>query len=103
MSSAVSKQLFHQFIFHSVTTVFVAKPIFLALYFSFLAVYILSGFFVVVVLFWGFFCFVFLVVLGFELRALCLLDRHSTTGAMPPTLFALIIFDIVSHFLSRLT
>jgi hypothetical protein len=29
-----------------------------------------------------FFCF---PVLGFELRALCLLVRHSTISAMPPT------------------
>jgi hypothetical protein len=35
-------------------------------------------------------------VLGFELRALCLLGEHSTIGAMYPTLFALAIFQILS-------
>jgi hypothetical protein len=40
--------------------------------------------------------FFFLVVLGFELKTLCLLGRHFTTRAMPPTLFALVIFQIGS-------
>jgi hypothetical protein len=36
------------------------------------------------------FCFVlFSAVLGFELRALCLLGRYSTSGATPPTLNSL--------------
>jgi hypothetical protein len=34
---------------------------------------------------------------GFELRALCLLDKQSTTWAMPPILLASVIFEIVSH------
>jgi hypothetical protein len=35
---------------------------------------------------------------GSELRASQLIDRHSTTGAMPPALFALVILEIGSHF-----
>jgi hypothetical protein len=46
----------------------------------------------------GFFFF-FLAVLGFEHRALHLLDKHTTTRAMFPALFALGYFsDRVSHF-----
>jgi hypothetical protein len=37
--------------------------------------------------------FVF-AVLEFELRALYLLSRCSTTGAMPPAIFASVIFQI---------
>jgi hypothetical protein len=39
----------------------------------------------------------FLAVLQFELRALCLLGKYSTTWAMPPALFALVIFQIASQ------
>jgi hypothetical protein len=45
------------------------------------------------------------VVLGFELRALSLFARHSLycfVSCMPPALFALVIFEIGSHFLPRL-
>jgi hypothetical protein len=39
---------------------------------------------------------------GFELRALCLQSRHSTTWGIPPVHFALIIFgDRVSWTISR--
>jgi hypothetical protein len=43
-------------------------------------------------------------VLAFELRASWLLGRSSTTGAIPPALFALVIFalEIGSCFLPRL-
>jgi hypothetical protein len=40
---------------------------------------------------------------GFELRALHLLDRCSTTSGMPPALFALVILETGFHFLPRLT
>jgi hypothetical protein len=36
------------------------------------------------------------VILGFELRASHLLDRHSTTSVTLPALFVLGIFEIVS-------
>jgi hypothetical protein len=42
------------------------------------------------------------VLLGFELRASHLVGSHSTTWAMLPPLFSLVIFDIGSHFLPRL-
>jgi hypothetical protein len=45
--------------------------------------------------FWGF----FLVELGFELEASCLLDRQSTSGAVCPALFAVITFQMGSRFL----
>jgi hypothetical protein len=38
----------------------------------------------------------YLAVLGFELRALCLLHKHSTTWVKSPVLFALVIFQIRS-------
>jgi hypothetical protein len=38
----------------------------------------------------------------FELKASNLLGRHSTTWAIPPTIFALIILEIVFHFLPKL-
>jgi hypothetical protein len=38
-------------------------------------------------------CYFFFVVLGFELRALCLV-----VSAMPLALFALVIFQMGSHF-----
>jgi hypothetical protein len=41
------------------------------------------------------------VTLGFELRALNLLGRHSTACHLPPDLSALVILEIGSHFLSR--
>jgi hypothetical protein len=43
-----------------------------------------------------------LVVLGFELRALCLQSSCYTPWATPPALFALVILEIWSHFLPRL-
>jgi hypothetical protein len=43
----------------------------------------------------------FLEVVGFKLRALCLLGRHSTAWATPLALFALIILEIGSCFLPR--
>jgi hypothetical protein len=42
------------------------------------------------------------VVLGFELKALHLLDRHSTAWATHPALFALVILETGSQFLPRL-
>jgi hypothetical protein len=39
---------------------------------------------------------------GFELRTLHLLGQHSTTWAMPPVLFILVIFEIQSYIISRL-
>jgi hypothetical protein len=36
--------------------------------------------------------FFFLMVLGIETRALCLLGKHSTTFATHPALFGLVIF-----------
>jgi hypothetical protein len=42
--------------------------------------------------------FSILVVLEFELRASCLLDRCSTASAIPPTLCALVILEIETHF-----
>jgi hypothetical protein len=41
----------------------------------------------------------FFAILGFELRASCLQRSHCTSLATCPTLFALIIFEIGSHFL----
>jgi hypothetical protein len=49
---------------------------------------------------WRFFVYS-LVVLGFELSVLSLVGRHSITLVMPPTLFALVILEIGSHFLPR--
>jgi hypothetical protein len=43
----------------------------------------------------------FLVVLGFELKTLHLLGRHSTGWAMPPALSALIILEIESCFCAQ--
>jgi hypothetical protein len=40
-------------------------------------------------------------VWGFELRASPLLARHFITWAMPPAIFALVIFEIESHVLLR--
>jgi hypothetical protein len=40
---------------------------------------------------------------GFELRALCLLSRHSTTSATSPALFVLVIFETGSHLTPRLS
>jgi hypothetical protein len=48
------------------------------------------------------FFFLFLIVLGFELRASWLPGRHSTTSAMPPALLVLVILELGSCFLSRL-
>jgi hypothetical protein len=45
------------------------------------------------------FVFMYLLVLGFELRASCLLYRYSTSWVMPLALFALVILEIGSHFL----
>jgi hypothetical protein len=39
-----------------------------------------------------FFLFLLFLILEFELRASCLLGRHSTLQAMPPALFALVSF-----------
>jgi ABC-type uncharacterized transport system permease subunit len=39
----------------------------------------------------------FLTIVGFEFRALHMLGRHSTTWAMPPVLFALVILWMGSH------
>jgi hypothetical protein len=53
----------------------------------------------------GFFSYVFvcfLVVLGAELRVLCLLNRHSTIWVTPPAFFVLVIFEIGSQFMPRL-
>jgi hypothetical protein len=36
----------------------------------------------------------FFVGQGFELRALCLQNRHSITWAMPPVHFALVILEM---------
>jgi hypothetical protein len=47
----------------------------------------LASFFVVV-----------LLVMGFELRALCLWEKHSATWAMSTDLFALVFFQIGPHF-----
>jgi hypothetical protein len=38
-------------------------------------------------------------LLGFQLRALCLLSWHSTTWTKPPALFALVILEIGFCFL----
>jgi hypothetical protein len=40
----------------------------------------------------------FVCLLCFELRALHLLSRHSTTWATPPALFALVILEIGCYF-----
>jgi hypothetical protein len=40
-------------------------------------------------------------VLGFVLRALCLLGRCCTIRVMPQTIFALVILGIGSHFMHR--
>jgi hypothetical protein len=37
------------------------------------------------------------VVVGFELRALYMLGRYSTTWTMPPSLFTLVVLGIGSH------
>jgi hypothetical protein len=47
------------------------------------------------------FFFFFFAVLEFELRALYLLGRHSLTGATPPALFTLVVFQIRYHVLPR--
>jgi hypothetical protein len=39
---------------------------------------------------------------GFELRALNLLGRHSTTLAMPLAFFALVIFELGPHVYAQL-
>jgi hypothetical protein len=52
----------------------------------------------------GFFFFpkkCFLVILGFELRALHLLGRYSTSWLMPPVLLFLVIFEMESCFLPK--
>jgi hypothetical protein len=41
---------------------------------------------------------IFLVVLVFELRALPLLGQCSTTSVTLPALYALVIFQLSSHF-----
>jgi hypothetical protein len=51
---------------------------------------------------WLFFFF-FLMVLGSELRDSFVQGRCSTTLAMPPVLFALVILEIGSHFLHKPT
>jgi hypothetical protein len=43
--------------------------------------------------------FFFLMILGFELRASCLLGKHYAT---PPALCVLVIFEIGFHFMPRL-
>jgi hypothetical protein len=46
---------------------------------------------------------IFLAVLGVEFRALYMPGRRYTTWAMPPALFALVIFELESSFMPRLT
>jgi hypothetical protein len=48
-----------------------------------------------------FFTFFVFVVLGFEFRALCLQDRHSTTWATLPVLFTLVILEMAFAFCPR--
>jgi hypothetical protein len=49
--------------------------------------------------FWNFTFWIFLAVLGLELRAFCLLDKYCSTWAMFSTLFALLYFlDTLSLF-----
>jgi hypothetical protein len=47
--------------------------------------------------------FFFLVVLGFELQALCFLGRRATIWATSPDLFTPLFLELGSHFLPRLT
>jgi hypothetical protein len=49
------------------------------------------------------FFFSYLMVLGLELKALCLLSTCSAAWAMPLALFTLVILEIGSWFLPRLT
>jgi hypothetical protein len=42
------------------------------------------------------------MILGFELRASCFLGRYSTAWAIPPVVCAQVIFELGSHFLSKL-
>jgi hypothetical protein len=41
--------------------------------------------------------------LVFELRASCSWERHSTTWAITSTLFGLVVLEVGSHFLPRLS
>jgi hypothetical protein len=40
-------------------------------------------------------------ILGFELRALCLLSKFSTTSTTYPALLALVIFEISFHIYAQ--